>query len=201
MGRHKSLRAAQPPNQRQVDLTRSWSPPPRVASQALCPWGGQPCRGGFSEGGALPVQIVRPGVKSTQGNLRGEPNAIGLTICECCPPKGACRCPWTDPDPHNSCPTAAWVCVMLGGSTRPSRRGAGVKPAGAGVAVWGQREGAEWGRRFARRGAGQGWRSSTHLSGGGLRRAWVHLRRFSCRCARSWVRTWHGGNMWGEVTF
>ena len=57
VGRHKSLRAAQPPNQRQVDLLRSWSPPPRVASQALCPWGGQPCRAGFPEGGALLVQV------------------------------------------------------------------------------------------------------------------------------------------------
>jgi hypothetical protein len=59
-GRHKSLRAAQPPNHRQVDQLRSRVGGRRAACKALCPWGGQRCRARFPEDGALPVDVVGP---------------------------------------------------------------------------------------------------------------------------------------------
>jgi len=50
------------------------------------------------------------------------------------------------------------MCGMLDNGVRPVKRGAGVKPAGAGVAVSGQREGAGGRERLACSREGQGWR-------------------------------------------
>ena len=158
-GRHWSLRVAQPPNQVISRLLGSRSKKKRPGCKPSALGMGVDVRAVSQRLASSPrIWMVSVIV------LRGQPlEAHRWAILGICSSKGASRCRCPASDPCNPSPQVSWMCDMLGSSGRPVKLGAGVKPAGAGDAVAGQREGAGGRERLACNREGRGWCSTTRL--------------------------------------
>ena len=168
--RHGSQRVAPPSIQVNSQLTGSWSQSPRPVCRSFFSRGGHECKSGFLEAGTFFMHQSGPRCFPCGVTPRAALFAHRDEISKICSSKGAARCRCPASDPCNPSPQVSWMCGMLDNGVRPVKRGAGVKPAGAGVAVSGQR-----GRR--REGA-------PCLQQG---RPWLvlyHLMRASCACMR-----------------